>query len=125
MTSGLAHVRAHLAMQVIVWILRFVVVLLLVWFAVKNAQPVTIHGLLEQTWEGPLVFVLLIAFVGGMVIGLLAWVPTVMRQRREIARLRKSAAQLAARPAPPVAPGTEPPVIDAPDRSTRGQAHGL
>jgi len=112
-------------MQAIVWILRFAVVLLLVWFAVKNAQPVTIHGVLEQTWEAPLVFVLLIAFVGGMVIGLLAWVPTVMRQRREIARLRKSAAQLAARPAPPVAPGTEPPSADIADRGSRGEAHGL
>jgi len=114
-------------MQAIVWILRFLVVLLLVWFAVKNAQPVTIHGVLEQTWEAPLVFVLLIAFVGGMVIGLLAWVPTVMRQRREVARLRKSAAQLAARPAPPVAPGTEPPAMDvqASEASVRGQVHGL
>ena len=96
-------------MQAFVWILRLVVVLFLVWFAVKNAQPVAIRGLLDQSWEAPLVFVLLIAFVGGMVIGLLAWIPTVVRQRREIARLRRSAAQLAAMPAPPAAPGTEPP----------------
>lgn len=96
-------------MQAFVWILRLVVVLFLVWFAVKNAQPVAIRGLLDQSWEAPLVFVLLIAFVGGMVIGLLAWIPTVVRQRREIARLRRSAAQLAAMPAPPAAPGAEPP----------------
>jgi len=99
-------------MQVFVWIVRFVIVLLLVWFAVKNAQPVTIHGVLDQTWEAPLVFVLLIAFVVGMVIGLLAWVPMVMRHRREIGRLRKSHAQLAARPAPPAGPGTEAPGAD-------------
>jgi hypothetical protein len=47
-----------------------------------------------------------------MVIGLLAWVPTVVRQRREIGRLKKSVAQLAAMPAPPAAPGTEPPGTD-------------
>jgi uncharacterized integral membrane protein len=112
-------------MQAFVWIVRLLIVLLLVWFASKNAEVVKIHGVLDQVWEAPLVFVLLLAFVGGLLIGLLAWVPTVMRHRRDIARLRKSAAQLAARPAPPVAPGTEPPGVDVPDRSSRGQAHGL
>ena len=92
-------------MQALVWIVRLVVVLFLVWFAVKNAQPVAIRGLLDQSWEAPLVFVLLIAFVAGMVIGLLAWIPTVVRQRREIGRLRKSVTQLAAMPAPPVVAG--------------------
>jgi len=96
------------AMQALVWIVRLLVVLFLVWFATKNADPVTINGLLDQKWQAPLVFVLLIAFVGGMVIGLLAWVPTIIRQRRENGRLRKSVAQLAAMPAPPAAPGAEP-----------------
>lgn len=100
-------------MQALAWILRFVVLLLIVWFASKNAQPVRINGLLDQAWQSPLVFVMLVAFVAGIVIGLVAWVPTVVRQRREIARLRKTAAQLAAMPAPPpVAPGTEPPSVD-------------
>jgi lipopolysaccharide assembly protein A len=83
-------------MQAIVWILRFVIVVILVWFAVKNAQVVTLHGLPEQSWQAPLVFVLLVTFVAGVVIGLLAWIPTVVRQRREIGRLRKAAAQQAA-----------------------------
>jgi lipopolysaccharide assembly protein A len=83
-------------MQAFVWILRFVIVLILVWFAVKNAQVITIHGLPEQSWQAPLVFILLVVFVAGMVIGLLAWIPTVVRQRREIGRLKKAAAQQAA-----------------------------
>lgn len=113
-------------MQALVWIVRFLILLFIVWFATKNAQPVRIHGLLDQSWDAPLVFVLLVAFVTGIVIGLLAWVPTVVRQRREIGRLRKTAAQLAAMPsAPPIAPGTEPPPADAPDRSARGPAHGV
>jgi len=78
-------------MQTVVWILRFVIVVVLVWFAVKNAQVVTIYGLPDQQWQAPLVFILLIVFVAGMVIGLLAWVPTVVRQRREIGRLKKAA----------------------------------
>jgi len=88
-------------MQPLVWIVRFLIVVLLVWFAVKNGQEVELFGLPGQSWKAPLVFVLLIAFVGGVVIGLLAWIPTVVRQRREIAKLRRDAAQLAAMPAPP------------------------
>jgi len=79
-------------MQTVVWILRFVIVVVLVWFAVKNAQVITIYGLPNQEWQAPLVFILLIVFVAGMLIGLLAWVPTVVRQRREIGRLQKAAA---------------------------------
>src|SRR5512144_268351 len=88
-------------MQPLVWILRFLIVVLLVWFAVKNGQEVELFGLPGQSWKAPLVFVLLMAFVGGVVIGLLAWIPTVVRQRREIGRLRKANAQISAIPAPP------------------------
>ena len=83
-------------MQALVWILRLIVLLAIVWFATKNVDPVTIHGVLDQKWQAPLVFVMLVAFVAGIVIGLLAWVPTVVRQRREIGRLKKTAVQLAA-----------------------------
>ena len=92
-------------MQAVVWILRFVIVVILVWFAVKNSQVIELNGLPGQVWQAPLVFVLLIVFVAGMVIGLLAWVPTVVRQRRELGRLRKASAQPVV--AAPVAP--EPP----------------
>jgi len=87
-------------MQPLVWILRFVIVVLLVWFAVKNGQEVELFGLPGQSWKAPLVFVLLVVFVAGIVIGLLAWIPTVVRQRREIGRLRKANEQMAAIPTP-------------------------
>ena len=94
-------------MQALVWILRFLIVVILVWFAVKNSQLVELRGLPDQSWQAPLVFVLLVVFVAGMVIGLLAWVPTVVRQRREIGRLKKTAArEPGAASAPPPA---EPP----------------
>jgi hypothetical protein len=76
---------------------------------VKNSQDVTIKGLPGQVWEAPLVFILLTVFVAGVVIGLLAWVPTVVRQRREIGRLRKGAAQLAASPAGSAPSGVQEP----------------
>jgi lipopolysaccharide assembly protein A len=94
-------------MQTVVWIIRLFIVLVLVWFAVKNAQVVTIHGLPEQSWQAPLVFILLVVFVAGVLIGLLAWVPTVVRQRREIGRLKRSAPQQPA-PSLPI-PASEPP----------------
>ena len=94
-------------MQTVVWIVRFLIVVILVWFAVKNAQDVTIKGLPGQSWDAPLVFVLLTVFVAGVVIGLLAWVPTIVRQRREIGRLKKAAASQ-----PPAS--AAPPAIDEP-----------
>ncbi len=94
-------------MQTLVWIVRLFIVLVLVWFAVKNAQDVTLTGLPGQTWQAPLVFVLLTVFVAGVVIGLLAWVPTVVRQRRELGRLRKTTATQPAVAALP--PEGEPP----------------
>lgn len=97
-------------MQALAWILRIAIVLVLVWFAVRNSQPVTLHGLPEQSWQAPLVFVVLVAFVAGVVIGLTAWLPTVVRQRREVARLRKSlAAAPVAAPVPQAgAPAGQP-----------------
>ena len=83
-------------MQPIIWIVRFLVVVILVWFAVKNAHEIELNGFLDQKWKAPLVFVLLVVFVTGVIIGLLAWIPTVVRQRREIARLRRAAQQQAA-----------------------------
>jgi len=96
-------------MQALVWILRLAIVLVLVWFAVKNAQQVEIFGLPGQSWQAPLVFVLLVVFVAGVVIGLLAWVPTVIRQRREIGRLRRAAQ---AAPGTVVVPPSDPAVTD-------------
>lgn len=75
---------------------RIAVLLVLVWFAVKNGQEVELFLLPGQSWKSPLIFVVLVAFVAGVAIGLTAWLPTVVRQRREIARLRKLP--------PPVAP---------------------
>jgi uncharacterized integral membrane protein len=67
---------------------------------------VTLHGLPDQTLQAPLVFVLLVVFVAGVLIGLLAWLPTYVRQRREIGRLKRAAALPAVAPPPSTA---EPP----------------
>src|SRR4051812_42682807 len=60
-------------MQALVWLLRLFIVAILIWFALKNSQQVDVNGFPGQIWQAPLVFVLLVVFVGGVVIGLLAW----------------------------------------------------
>ena len=77
-------------MQALVWILRLFIVAILIWFALKNSQQIEVFGLPGQSWQAPLVFVLLVAFIAGVVIGLLAWVPTLVRQRREVGRLKRT-----------------------------------
>ena len=83
------------AMQAIVWFFRLVIIAILIWFALKNSQQVEVHGLPGQVWQAPLVFMLLVVFVAGVVLGLLAWIPTVVRQRRELGRLRRAAEEQA------------------------------
>ena len=109
-------------MQALVWIVRFLIVVVLVWFAVKNGQEVELFGLPGQSWKAPLVFVLLIVFVSGVVIGLLAWIPTVVRQRRELARLRRNAEQFVDRATAPVEPprAIEPPRTVEPPPDVHG-----
>ena len=102
-------------MQILVWIIRFAIIVVLVWFAVKNSQQIDVYGLPGQVWQAPLVFVLLVVFIAGVAIGLLAWIPTVIRQRREIGRLRKAAAKAAAAS---IAPG-------APPEPTGTDIHGI
>jgi uncharacterized integral membrane protein len=96
-------------MQALAWIVRIVVVVVLVWFAAVNSQEVEIRGLPYQAWKAPLIFVMLVAFIGGLLIGLMAWLPTVVRQRRELARLRK-APPLPPAPAAAPVPEATPPV---------------
>ncbi len=105
-------------MQALAWVLRIAIVLVLVWFALKNSHLVDLHGLPGQSTQSPLVFVVLVAFVVGVVVGLLAWLPTVVRQRRELGRLRK-AARKAQAAAPAVAPAAAPLPAAPPD------AHGV
>jgi uncharacterized integral membrane protein len=96
--------------QLLAWIVRLAVLAVLVWFAVKNGQEVELFLLPGQSWKYPLIFIVLVAFVAGVVIGLTAWLPTVVRHRREISRLRKAAPPVAvqgpaSQPATPV-PGS-------------------
>ncbi len=105
-------------MQALVWLLRFIIIVLLVWIALKNVGEVEVVWLPGQSWKAPLIIVLFVFFVAGVIIGLLAWIPTYVRQRGEISRLKKSAAQAASIPAPP--PDSTLPKIAAPPQDGHG-----
>jgi len=79
----------------LVWSLRAVIFILLFGLAIKNGASVELRFFLDQSWKAPLSLVLLLAFSGGVVIGLAAVLGVWARQRRELAKLR---AQLAAGP---------------------------
>jgi lipopolysaccharide assembly protein A len=72
--------------SLLAWILVFILMLL---FAIKNADPVSLHFYFGQHWEAPLIVVVLAAFAAGATAGLLACLPPLVRQRRNLISLRK------------------------------------
>ncbi len=77
-------------MRYLVWALRLVVFIVVLLFALKNTDPVSVAffgGLLVPNI--PLIVVMLTVFVLGTVFGLLLTVPASIRRRRETSRLRK------------------------------------
>jgi len=71
------------------WALRIVLFIVLLGFAVKNDQPVTLRYFFGYEWQSSLVVVLLLFFSAGAVVGVLAMFTNVLQQRREIARLKR------------------------------------
>lgn len=76
-------------MRYLVWLLRAVMFLVLLGFAVKNDQPVVLRYFFGYEWQASLVVVLLLFFAVGMGMGVLAVLGNVFRQRREIAALKR------------------------------------
>ena len=99
-------------MRFLNWTLRLVVFLVLVAFAAKNTEPVTLHFYFDLTWQAPLVVLRLAFFVAGAVLGLLATVATLLRQRREIGQLRREARRKGTAEGEPQPEPRLPPVID-------------
>ena len=76
-------------MRYLLWLLKFALFVLVLAFAVKNTDPVTVRYYFGGQWQAPLVFVLLVAFCDGVAAGLGAGLTQVFRQRRKIAALRR------------------------------------
>ena len=89
-------------MRIVTWAIWLVVFLVLVGFAAKNVEPATLRFYFDLSLEAPLIAILFAAFVAGSFFGVLALLPRLVRQRREIARLRREGAARGQPPAPPL-----------------------
>ena len=87
------------------WVLRALVFLALLLFALKNSDPVTLHFFLDRTWQASLVLVLLAFFALGAALGVLACLTKLFSQRREIAALKREIERRQAADRPPPPPG--------------------
>ncbi|HZH57211.1 lipopolysaccharide assembly protein LapA domain-containing protein [Yanghanlia caeni] len=82
-------------MRYLVWILRLIIFVVVLLFALKNTQPVDVSFFADHVIAGvPLIVVMLATFVLGALLGLLITAPAVMRRRREAAKLRRELARL-------------------------------
>ena len=59
-------------MHILIWIVRVVVIILIVWFAARNSELVELKGFMDSSLKAPLVLILLAFFGGGLMLGLLA-----------------------------------------------------
>jgi uncharacterized integral membrane protein len=71
------------------WLLRALLFLAILAFALMNTDPVTLRFFLGQTWETPMIVALLLFFASGAALGVLACLSGLARQRREILKLRR------------------------------------
>ena len=75
-------------MRFLTWAIRFALFVVLLAFAAKNTDPVTLRFYFDLAWQAPLVALLLGFFAVGALLGVAAMLGTFLAQRREIARLR-------------------------------------
>ncbi|MDH4173945.1 MAG: LapA family protein [Betaproteobacteria bacterium] len=76
-------------MRFLTWTIRIALFILLLAFAARNTETATLRFYFDLAWQAPLIVLLLAFFAAGAVLGLLAALGAVLRQRREAARLRR------------------------------------
>jgi lipopolysaccharide assembly protein A len=81
-------------MRYISWLFQMFLFIILLGFALKNGQPVTLHYFFGYEWHSSLVIALLLFFAVGAGLGILATLGIWLRQRREILRLKSELAEV-------------------------------
>ena len=76
-------------MRYLHWILRILLFVVLLGFALKNTDPVVVRYFLGWEWHASLSLVLLVFFVAGAGLGVLAGAAWAYHQRREVLRLQR------------------------------------
>lgn len=81
-------------MNALIWLLRGTLFIVLLGLAIKNSSDVELRFFFDAAWHAPLSLVVLVSVTGGIVLGLLAVLPRLIRQRRDIVALRRKLAKL-------------------------------
>ena len=76
-------------MRYVNWLLRILLFFILLGLAMKNDQPVDLYYFLGYKWQTSLVVIMLLFFAAGTVVGMLAVLGNLLRQRREISALKR------------------------------------
>jgi lipopolysaccharide assembly protein A len=76
-------------MRLLLGLFQAILFILLLGFAIKNMDGVSVRYFLGLEWQAPLVFLLLVFFGIGIASGVLASVSVIMKQRREILNLKR------------------------------------
>lgn len=76
-------------MKILNWVVRAFVFFVLFGLAIKNSTQVELKFFFDRVWQMPLSLVILIAFGVGAAFGLTAVMATLVRQRRELGKLRR------------------------------------
>ena len=76
-------------MSALIWFLRGVLFVVLLGLAIKNSGEVELRFFFDARWQAPLSLVVLVSVAGGIVLGLLAVLPRLIRQRRDLGKLRR------------------------------------
>lgn len=98
-------------MKYLLWLLKAAIFFTLFAFALNNQQNTTVHFFFGTQWQAPLVLVVLTAFVGGLIAGVLVMVPRWWKQRSTAAKLRQPAAAQETGAANSSVPDPLPPTI--------------
>lgn len=96
-------------MKTLGWLVRLVIFLVVLWFALANQHGVQVFAPVGQVWQGPLVWVLLLTLLIGLLLGVLLMLPPWWAQRRAAKRA------LAAAVANPTAKGSAPAALSTDD----------
>jgi uncharacterized integral membrane protein len=76
-------------MRIVTWTIRIALFILLLAFAARNTEPATLRFYFDLAWQAPLVLILLAFFAVGALLGVVAALGGLLRQRREVSRLRR------------------------------------
>ena len=69
-------------MRMLVWLFRAAIFFVLFAFALNNREEATINWFFQQSWQAPMVLIVLAAFGLGCAFGIFAMVPSWWRHRR-------------------------------------------